>query len=137
MKKITYAISFLFLIIYSLNINLLAEHNYDNFSLNINGLNNSRDNGRFRDDYDNSTLWTVYVSSTSECSDCKTRFWLEDYSGHNISDTYSVGNYERIWKNPKNSASRKDNYLTAEDNDAAPSKFTVKGNWDEEWGQTP
>lgn len=110
-----------------------ATNNYDEFSFNIKGYSNSRDNGRLRDDEDNSTPWSVFVSSSTECSTCKTRFWLEDYSGTNISSSTEVAPNQRHSQKPYNKASKKYNYLTAEDNDASPSNFTVKGNWDEEW----
>ncbi len=133
MKKLAILFSVLFLFVSNSSIVLdAAVDNQTYFSFNVQGYNNSRSSGRFRDDYTNSTPWTVKVSGSTECATCQTRFWLEDYQGTNVSSTVSVGVGKRSTQRPYADASRKDNHLTAEDNDVAPSTFTVKGYWDEE-----
>ncbi len=125
---------FLILVLFTPTILNAANKDEIGFTFHVNGYNNSRvKEGRFRDDHDNSTMWSVEVYSSTECNTCKTKFWLEDYSGDNISSTTSVAPGQRHSQKPYNKASRKDNFLTAEDNDVTPSNFTVKGNWDEEW----
>lgn len=133
MKRNISVVSFLFLFMLS-SVNVFASQDQDMFKFNINGFNNQRDSdGRFRDDYDNSSPWSVYVSDSTECSTCYTTFWLEDYSGGNISSSINVAELNRKTQSPYSKASRKDNYLTAEDNSIATAKYTVSGNWDEEY----
>lgn len=134
-QKLIFCFSIFLTLGFTLTPALLASQDHDEFSFEIQGDNNQRDNYRYRDSNDNTVPWSVYVSYSDECEsdNCLTRFWLETKDGDNVAAPQVLGTYDRKTQRPYSKASNKNVYLTAEDNDVGTNSYTVEGDWDEEW----
>lgn len=96
--------------------------------------NNGRINTpRYRSTTNPNTLWDVCLTKSTEGRKTYTNFWLEVYNGDNVSTWTSVQEGAGVYRTPAYStASQKNVYLTAENNNNNASVYTVQGYWDEE-----
>ena len=94
---------------------------------------NTRSGARYRQTTNVNNKWKVNMQSSGEGARTVTTYWLENASGTNVSPSLNVkqGNgsyYSAAYSN----ASKKNVYLTAQNNNYNSSRYRVSGFWDEE-----
>ena len=94
---------------------------------------NSRSKPRFRQTRNTDNQWKIRLDESGEGKGTITTFWLEVKDGTNVSKAVDIkqGN-SAVKVTPKETANRRDVYLTAENNNFNLKSYRAKGIWDEE-----
>lgn len=114
-----------------------SDDNYG-FDMNVKTYQgNVRTGSRYRSTTNTNNSWKVKMTDSWECSDrgdgCITTFWLEVGDGTNVSKSVNKAeNQGYTYTQAYSSASKKDVYLTAENNNYSGTTYRIKGVWDEE-----
>lgn len=113
-----------------------GEENDNPYGFHIDGWhNNSHSKSRERYTDDPSDRWKVKLSTTGEGKGTYTTFWLENYTGDNVSKTVDVKQGKGYYYRPSyRKGCRIYVYLTAENNNFNSTTYDVTGYWDEETG---
>lgn len=94
---------------------------------------NSRSGARYRQTTNTNNKWKVNLQSSGEGGGTITRFWLENKAKKNVSPSMKVKQGGGAYYSPAYSdASKKNVYLTGENNNYNGTKYSVSGYWDEE-----
>ncbi|AUI79007.1 DUF2712 domain-containing protein [Lactiplantibacillus pentosus] len=94
---------------------------------------NTRSGARYRQTTNVNNKWKVNMQSSGEGARTVTTYWLENAGGTNVSPSMNVkqgnGSY---YSSAYSNASKKNVYLTAQNNNYNGSRYSVSGFWDEE-----
>lgn len=91
---------------------------------------------RYRETDYAKNLWKVGLRKSGEGKGTKTSFWLEEYDETNVSgDIIAQQGPTSYYEEAYPSASKKNVYLTGENNTYNDSRYNVSGVWDEETGK--
>lgn len=94
---------------------------------------NSRSAPRYRSTSNINNKWKVKMTRTLEGDKTLTRYWLEGANGDNVSKSVDISIADGAVYTPAySSASQRNVYLTAENNNRNGDEYTVSGYWDEE-----
>lgn len=91
--------------------------------------------GRNRETSNPDDRWKVSLETSAEGKGTITKFWLENYTGKNVSNAYNVQQGKGpVYRPSKTSGCKTYVWLTAENNNTSAKQYQVTGYWDEETG---